>query len=126
MFKPFQERFFPLNSRVHDNAYLFRIENLPRLLVVGIIKRYNVFNVNKVDEGVTTVTLVLKVDGEVKEVNLVRSMTSTLKFTQQRLLLVSIYSRKGGSIHTEEMYVHKQPVNASQLDWTTRQEDTGE
>lgn len=84
--------------------------------MVGVIKRYNVFDINKVDEGVTTVTLVLKVDGEVKEVYLVRSMTSTLKFTQQRLLLISIYSRKGGSIYTEEMYVHQQPVNTSPLD----------
>ncbi len=92
MFKPFQEGFFTLDSSVHDDAYLFRIENFPRLLVVGVVKRYNIFNVNKVYEGVTTVTLVLKVDGKIEKVNLVRSMAGALKFTQQRLLLISIQS----------------------------------
>ena len=60
-----------LNPGVSDGTNLLAVEVLPRHGVVLVVERHNVGGVHKIDESVTAVALVLKVDWEVEEVNLV-------------------------------------------------------
>ena len=79
-----------LDTSVGNITDLVTVEYLPLLAVVLTMKRCNVLKVDKVHKCVSTVATVLEINGQVKEVHLVRSVASLGKFVQEHLLSVFV------------------------------------
>ena len=62
---------FTLYSSIVDFAYFLRVKPRPFLIVKSLIKRFNIFHANKVNEGVSHVAVIKEIDWEVKEVKLI-------------------------------------------------------
>jgi len=64
----FVEVLFALDSAISDFADFLWVESLPWLSIEVLIKRNNEERVNKVDKGISDITVVLQVNWEVKEI----------------------------------------------------------
>mmetsp|Transcript_22409 Transcript_22409/g.53106 ORF Transcript_22409/g.53106 Transcript_22409/m.53106 type:complete len:206 (-) Transcript_22409:2764-3381(-) len=79
-----------LDASVRDVADLITVEYLPLLAIVLTVERRNVSAVDKVHERVAAITAILEVNGQIKEVHLVRSVAGLGKFSQEHLLGVLV------------------------------------
>jgi len=77
-----------LNASVCDGAHFATVETLPALAVKLFDKRNDVARVDKVDERVTHVAPILKVNGQVEKV--IRALVVHVDFVQQHLLIVLV------------------------------------
>ena len=79
-----------LDASVRDVADLITVEYLPLLAIVLAVERRNVSAVDKVHECVAAIAAILEVNGQIKEVHLVRSVAGLGKFSQEHLLGVLV------------------------------------
>ena len=57
-----------LDATVGNLADLLRIEGLPGLVIQVLIERHNEYGVDKIDEGVSNITAIVQVEGQVEKV----------------------------------------------------------
>ena len=102
VFESFQHGSLTLNSCIRYIANLVTVEGPPVLPEVLAMECHDIPRLDKVDESVTTVTLVLEIDWQIEEINHSRTIPVLHKLVQQHLLRVFVgnisYHQRGPGI----------------------------
>ena len=88
--EPLHHSLLTLDSSVSDTADLFTFENLPAFTVIALVKRNNVAIVDKVNESITSIAFVSKVNRKIKEVYFPRAMATFFEFGKKHTLRILV------------------------------------
>lgn len=96
------QRQFALNTTIGNFAYLFTVEALPLLTIEFLIELENEYGINEVDECITYIAFVLKVNRQVEEIILISVvLIDLLKQHLLSVLVRNVLDHDGSSLILE-------------------------